>query len=228
MDEIITFTKRITQVPEVKQVQDMFVKVKQWDAQIAALTKSYPVDLTNMRAEIEKAKAAVPKDFHISFEHYLEQIKSCEKWISDANELVENKGTQEEAHRLIQLVENDTEGEFKMIDLDLYARVKAYCFAKIFDFSNKKEKIPSAREFIKYIKSNIPKDLQIDTNLVQDEIKIADLARRIKNWETRNLEFEITHDEARSILEEDGATSLPFVVDDEIKDKFKPVLANYI
>ena len=143
----------------------------------------------------------------------MEQIQISEKWCKEGEALIEEKGTQEEAYRLIKLVENDVDGDLKLIDLDLYARVKAYCFSKIFDFSNREEKELSARDFIKYIKSNLPKDLQIDTHLVEDEIKIADLARRIKNWETRDLDFEVTDAEARSMLEMEGSQNLPFIVE---------------
>ena len=53
----------------------------------------------------------------------------------------------------------------------------------------------TAREFIKHIKRGIPKELRIDTSLVEDELKIADIARRVKNFEVRRLDFEATVEE---------------------------------
>ena len=79
----------------------------------------------------------------------------------------------------------------------------------------------TAREFIKHIKRGIPKELRIDTSLVEDELKIADIARRVKNFEVRRLDFEATVEETRSLLGEEGSQSLPFIVSDIIKKNFR-------
>lgn len=55
----------------------------------------------------------------------------------------------------------------------------------------------SALDFIKHIKQSLPKDLSIETTLVEAELQIADVARRVKNFETRKLDFEVNVNEAR-------------------------------
>ena len=118
-------------------MQQEFIKIRHWDSQIQELALTYPIDLTHMRNEIDKAKTAISQNYHVTFDYYLEQISVCEKWQKEADMLLDNRGTQEESHRLIKLVEEDPEGDLKLIDIDLYARVKAYCFSKIFDFSDR-------------------------------------------------------------------------------------------
>ena len=86
-----------------------------------------------MRAMIEKAKEVIAQNYHVTFDYYLEQIKTCETWCTKAEKLLSDKGTQAEALELIEKVMVDPEGDMKLIDLDLYARVKAYAFAKIFE-----------------------------------------------------------------------------------------------
>lgn len=84
---------------------------------------------------------------------------------------------------MIQKVEEDPEGDYKIIDIDLYARIKAHCFTRVFrNAKNQPEKM-GAREFMKLLKESLPKEMRLDTNLVEEELKIADLARRIKNFE---------------------------------------------
>ena len=88
------------------------------------------------------------------------------------------------------------EGDMKLIDSDLHARIKAYLFQKIFEQTSTKEnQKDSARDFIKHLKTNMPKDMSIDTSLVTKELQVADLARRVKNWETRSLDFEASLEE---------------------------------
>ena len=90
----------------------------------------------------------------------------------------------------------------KLINIDLYARIKAYAFAKIFVLPSDEKAAAeaskrSAKDFIKYIKRCMPKDLRVDTTLVERELQIADLARRVKNFELRKLDFEMTLEETR-------------------------------
>ena len=80
LDELINWIKRLVLVPEIKKVQDEFVKIKRWDAQIMAYKQMFPVDLKLMRAEINKAKKEIPKNYHVTFDYYLEQIETCEQW----------------------------------------------------------------------------------------------------------------------------------------------------
>ena len=85
----------------------------------------------------------------------------------------------------------------KLINLDLYARVKAFAFSKIFELNDLEMRNKrTAKEFIKHIKKSLPKDLRIDTALVENELQVADLARRVKNYEMRRLDFEATFAEA--------------------------------
>ena len=59
IDECIKFYKFLDKVPEIAQVKEAFIKIKEWDAKILALTQTYPVDLVHMRAEIVKAKEEI-------------------------------------------------------------------------------------------------------------------------------------------------------------------------
>jgi len=52
-------------------------------------------------------------------------------------------------------------------------------------------------------------------------LEIADLARRVKNFEVRKLPFELSMSEAKTILGEQGSPELPFLVSDQIKSLFK-------
>lgn len=101
--------------------------------------------------------------------------------MQEVETLLEKQGTQADGLQLIKKVEEDTEGNMGLINLDLHARLKAYCFSKIFELDTKL----SALEFIRHIKKEMPKELKIDPILIQDELQIADLARRVKNFETR-------------------------------------------
>ena len=91
----------------------------------------------------------------------------------------------------------------KLINIDLYARVKAYAFAMLFkvakaDFAAAKpENQRTAKIFLQYISDSLPQDLAIDGSLVEVELQIADLARRVKNFDQRRLDFEMTFDETR-------------------------------
>ena len=159
---------------QIKQVKQEFVTIKEWDGKIQALAGTYPVDLVEMRSEIEKAKKVIPENYHTTFEYYLEQIKTCESWTSQAEALLESEhgqGSQEEALKLIKQVEDDPEGDMKLINLDLYARVKAFAFSKIFELNDLEMRNKrTAKEFIKHIKKSLPKDLRIDTALVENEL----------------------------------------------------------
>lgn len=87
----------------------------------------------------------------------------------------------------------------KLINIDTYGRVKAYAFAQVFAIAKAKAadgtQKPTAREFIKHLKRSLPKDMRVDTELVENELKIADMARRVKNYEQRRLEFEMNVEE---------------------------------
>ena len=86
----------------------------------------------------------------------------------------------------------------------------------------------SARDFIKHIKKSLPKDLRIETTLVEDELKIADIARRVKNFETRKLDFEMSAIEAKQLIGLDGAEPLPFLVNENLQKAFKTRLDQYL
>ena len=51
-----------------------------------------------------------------------------------------------------------------LVNQDLYSRVKAYFFAQIFEVAKAQEGKQGAKEFMKYIKDNMPKDLSMDTS----------------------------------------------------------------
>ena len=80
------------------------------------------------------AKKEIAVNYHVTFNYYLEQISKCDNWCKEAESLLESNGTQAKALELITTVENDPEGDMKLIDVCLYERVKAHCFSKIFDF----------------------------------------------------------------------------------------------
>lgn len=97
--------------------------------------------------------------------------------------------------------EEDEDRVMTLIDPDTYGRVKAYAFAQIFSIAKAKAadgtQKPTARDFIKHLKRSLPKDLRVDTALVENELKIADMARRVKNNEQRRLEFDCTYEETQ-------------------------------
>ena len=231
IDELIDTVKYLDYVPEIKQVKQEFVKIKEWDGKIQALASTYPVDLVEMRTEIEKAKKVIPENYHTTFDYYLEQINTCEKWTSQADTLLESeegKGSQEEALKLIKQVEDDREGDMKLINLDLYARVKAFAFSKIFELNDLEMRNKrTAKEFIKHIKKSLPKDLRIDTALVENELQVADLARRVKNYEMRRLDFEATFAEAQQLLGCEGTRPLPFIVPKKINEVWQDYLTKH-
>lgn len=123
-----------------------------------------------MRAEIEKSKAEIAENYHVTFDYYLEQINICENWCKEAEALIESKGSQDEALRLINKILEDPEGDMKLVDMDLFGRVKAYAFSKIFDMCLLDKTKKSAREFIKHVKRSLPKDLPIPPALIEHEL----------------------------------------------------------
>ena len=93
IDELIGQYKFLNNVDEVKAVVKEFTEIKQWDAKIQALASHYPVNLAEMRSEIERAKQAIAENYHTTFDYYLEQINTCESWIAAAERLLADNGT---------------------------------------------------------------------------------------------------------------------------------------
>ena len=84
-----------------------------------------------------------------------------------------------------------------LVNQDLYSRVKAYFFAQIFEVAKAQEGKQGAKEFMKYIKDNMPKDLSMDTSTLQKELDILDLAKRVANYEAKRADIEVSLVEAQ-------------------------------
>ena len=81
----------------------------------------------------------------------------------------------------------------------------------------------NSRDFIKYVKKNLPKQMDIDAGLVKKELEILDLAKRVSNYESRKTEFEVSLEEARLIsgTQEDASYNIPFQVPEKLRNLFR-------
>ena len=55
----------------------------------------------------------------------------------------------------------------KLINVDTYARIKGYLFAKVFQNAKEAEEKTTAKQFMKTLKQSLPKEMRLDTTLVE-------------------------------------------------------------
>ena len=65
---------------------------------------------------------------------------------------------------------------------------------------------------MKYIKDNMPKDMNMDTSQLQKELDILDLAKRVSNFEAKRADIEVRFTESQSLVGLESAPALPFLV----------------
>jgi formylmethanofuran dehydrogenase subunit E len=81
------------------------------------------------------------------------------------------------------------------VNQDYVIRLKAISFKKLFEPEDGHKQ--SAKDFARLIKSNLKNELREANEVLENENKVYELARKIELWDARKVDLDVTLDEAK-------------------------------
>lgn len=145
---------------------------------------------------------------------------------------------------MIKQVVEDQLYEQKLVHIDqsLLVKIQISSYKKLFRVSSQKPKL-SAGDFFHFAKKHIPTDLykgnfvkreHIPEDLeeakpeIEKESEILKLARKIEVLETRQCQSEMSIEEARQLIGEEGSDPIPFYVSEKLRMSIKEQLDEFL
>ena len=93
-----------------------FEKAQYREDKIHELGNQQPVDLMQMKKEIESAMTDLAPQFKQKFEGFQSQVDICLKWTDEAHKFVKEGGNKETGIKLLTEIDDDLEGDLILLD----------------------------------------------------------------------------------------------------------------